>query len=478
MKKSYAFILFFIITSIAKAQIIQITNNPGSSGSIVVGQSNYHVSESIYLDSEIGSTNFLTSGTSITRLAFSLNANTSVSLPATVNNFKISMKNTTATTLVGGTNNTTGYTVVYSGPITFSSIGWKVINLSTPFIRTAAQNLQLKIERLDNIANSGLVFDAAMGNNTSATAISSRRYNGTATVTTTTSLTATFFRPAIQLIRPFPVDAQPVSIVNPINSCFSTAQTIKVAVKNNGTTSIAAGAASVNLSITGPNTSITTSSNVSTIPVDSTAYVIFNGINLSNAGANNETAIVTIASDGFHGNDTAVSSVTTATVLSALPQFEDAEGQFNVFAYLKSVIGANAWTVLSFVSNTGAFNNGWNLDSLTTRPNGTGSDFFLFDSYDAAPGTVSRLYSNCVSLPVTGASRVSFWMSHDSAFATNLDSLYLSVSNNKGLSWTRIKGFSRPDASLIEYTWIQDSVDISVYNGQTIQLGFEGAPRK
>lgn len=474
MKKLYSFILLSIISFSSIAQIVEITANPGSSGNIVIGQSNYHISESIYLDSEIGASNFLTSGTSITKIAFSVNANTSVVFPVTINNVKISLKNTTATTLTTGTNNTSGYTIVFSGAITFSGLGWKTIPLSTSFVRTPGQNLQLKIERSDNLSNSGILFDAAMGNNTSPTAISSRRYNGTASITTTTALTPTFFRPAIQFIRPFPIDAQAIGIINPVNSCFSSNQTIKVAVKNNGTTVIAAGAASVNLSITGANTSITTSSNISIIPVDSTALVIFNGINLNTAGSNQETAIVNIASDGYRSNDTATSNVTTATILSTLPQTEDVEGQFNVFAYLKAVIGTNAWTVLSLISNTGAFNNGWNLDSLTTRPNGTGADFFLFDSYDAAPGTVSRLFSNCIALPSTGASRVSFWMSHDSAFATNLDSLYLSVSNNKGVSWTRIKGFRRPDASLIEYAWIQDSVDISAYNGQTVQLAFEG----
>ena len=474
MKKIYYFILLIFISFSSNAQIVEITANPGSSGNIVIGQSNYHVSESLYLDSEIGATNFITAGSSITKIAFSLNSNTSVVFPVTINNVKISIKNTTATTLTTGTNNTAGYTVVFSGAITFSGLGWKTIPLSTSFVRTVGQNLQLKIERSDNLSNSGLLFDAAMGNITLPTATSSRRYNGTASITTSTALTPTFFRPAIQFIRPFPTDAQATGIINPVNSCFNTNQTIKVAVKNNGTTPIVAGAASVNLSITGANTRITTSTNTSIIPVDSTALVVFNGINLNTTGLNQETAIVNIASDGYRANDTATSNVTTATVLSSLPQTEDVEGQFNVFAYLKAVIGTNAWSVLSFISNTGAFNNGWNLDSLTTRPNGTGADFFIFDSYDAAPGTVSRLFSNCISLPSTGASRVSFWMSHDSAFATNLDSLYVAVSNNKGVSWTRIKGFRRSDASLIEYAWIQDSVDISAYNGQTIQLAFEG----
>ena len=176
----------------------------------------------------------------------------------------------------------------------------------------------------------------------------------------------------------------------------------------------------------------------------------------------------------FRSNDSGFSSVTTIPVLSPLPQVEDVEGSFNVFAYLKSVAGRNAWSVLSFISSTGAFNNGWSADSLMPRPNGGGADFFIFDSWDQPKGTISRLYSNCVSMPSSGISRVSFWMSHDSAYATNLDSLYLIVSADKGATWTRVGGFQRSNDALLKYRWSQDSVDISAYNGQTIQIGFEG----
>ena len=93
---------------------------------------------------------------------------------------------------------------------------------------------------------------------------------------------------------------------------------------------------------------------------------------MPNVGTNDETAIVTVAGDGYHANDSGFSAVTTTPVLSPLPQFEDAEGAFNVFAYLKSVAGSNAWTVLSFISTTGAIN--YFIKTLA-------SHIFIFDYY-------------------------------------------------------------------------------------------------
>ncbi|HRF27960.1 MAG TPA: hypothetical protein PKW54_11490, partial [Ferruginibacter sp.] len=65
MKKIYLLILSACLSFSLYAQTVSIVANPGTSGNIVVGQNNYHVSESIYLDAEIGSGNFITAGSSI-----------------------------------------------------------------------------------------------------------------------------------------------------------------------------------------------------------------------------------------------------------------------------------------------------------------------------------------------------------------------------------------------------------------------------
>jgi len=90
------------------------------------------------------------------------------------------------------------------------------------------------------------------------------------------------------------------------------------------------------------------------------------------------------------------------------------------------------------------------------------------------------LFSNCIALPTPLApnpapvTTVDFWMSRDAIFATSLDSLFLSISTDKGATWTRLAGFQRADATAAVPYWKNEIVDISAYNGQTVQLAFEG----
>ena len=65
-------------------------------------------------------------------------------------------------------------------------------------------------------------------------------------------------------------------------------------------------------------------------------------------------------------------------------------------------------------------------------------------------------------------------MSHDNLFDTQLDSMYVSVSADKGVTWTRLKGFQRYDPAFTTPEWKMESIDLSAYAGQTIQIGFEG----
>jgi hypothetical protein len=91
------------------------------------------------------------------------------------------------------------------------------------------------------------------------------------------------------------------------------------------------------------------------------------------------------------------------------------------------------------------------------------------------------LFSNCITMPSPTPSNpspittISFWMSHDSLFSTSFDSLFLTVSNDKGLTWTRIlPGFRGTDISAASPYWKEEVVNLSAYNGQTIQIGFDG----
>ena len=486
MKRVSLFFLSFLIFLFAQSQSIQIlTGGAGGSGTsqnVVVGPNEYHVSESIYTTSEIGAGNFESAATAINKIGYNVGL---VGSPSQVNNFKVYMKNvpSSTTTFTAGTYSTTGYTLVYNGSVNFSNTGFVDITLSTPFVRTAGRNLQILIERLENVAHtSPFTFYTANGNQTSTTANSSRRYNGaTAPVINSTSLSVTSFRPAIELIHTLQKDAKVTDIIHPSVSCFTSPQTIGVEIKNNGLTDIGVGSASVNYKITGPNSFNQTASNTSTIPAGGSVIVNFSGINLNNSGVNNELAKVTMTGDEDVSNDTLLSTFNTATVLN-LPLVEDAETTLPVFGNVDVVSGdRQLWSI-----HTNGYGNP-DMYGDSIYPISLGSNFYLFDSYSGSNSTgfSSRLYSNCIQMPSSSATaaQLKFWMTHDTVFTTGLyaaspilDSMYVSVSTDKGVTWTRLAGFARVDPSLSVNTWQQHTVDLSAFSsGQTIQIGFEGA---
>lgn len=491
MKKIYL-LFFLVIAGIGlRAQTISVVANPGTSGNIVLGGSNYHASESIYTNTELGA-NFLTPATSIQRVNFFLNIE---GVPTTVPNFRIYMRNVPAatTTFTSGIYTTVGYTLVYDGVFNavIGTTGIAGVTLTTPFARTAGTNLQVLIERLDNVVHAGNSFFAAVGNSGDVAATSSRRYNGVAApVSGTTSLTATAFRPAIQFVRTLPIDASLTDLIDPNISCFNTPQTIQVEITNAGTNNIAVGAAAVTLKVRGPNTYTGTRNNTSVILPGASQLVSFSGINLNNGGSSIDTAIVVLAGDGSASNDSIITTTLTASTLGAVistyPLLEDAETTFPVFGYIQLVAGANQLWALQ----TGNYTNADQTVPLVPRAPGT--RFYLFDSYSGAgsSGFISRLFSNCIKMPSTlggnppPVTTMSFWMSQDSLFSNILspnyspDSLYVTVSTDKGLTWTRLlPGFGRIDPTLLVPTWRQRVVNLSAFNGQTIQIGFEGVSK-
>ena len=149
MKITFTILLSFFLQC-SFSQLVSITNNANTSTSSLIGQNYYHVSESIYLNTEIGNANFTSSSNAINVVSFNFSQ---IGNPSTINNFKIWMKNisSTVSTFSNGTYSTTGYTLVFNGSVNGNIVGWNDVKLSTPFIRTAGSNLQLLIEKLDGV---------------------------------------------------------------------------------------------------------------------------------------------------------------------------------------------------------------------------------------------------------------------------------------------------------------------------------------
>ncbi len=263
----------------------------------------------------------------------------------------------------------------------------------------------------------------------------------------------------------------------PPTSCHTTPQTITVRLQNVGSAAINANAVSLNLTSTGANTGINLSNtNSASIAAGATQDVVFTGLNLNAVGATTLRVIATLTGDASPANDTGRITLNTALTTSTFPVAEGAENATFNFGWLRALAGTNAWGL-----RTGGYRNP-NLTSNTADslyPQ-SGNRYFLFDSYNAPAGTRSVLHSDCFSMPALNAGRehdVDFWMSHDSSFATFADSLYLIVTTDKGLNWTRLQGFRRYDPTFTVPGWKKESVKLSAYAGQTIMLGFEGVSK-
>jgi hypothetical protein len=459
------------------AQTIDITTNPGTSGNVIIGGNVYHASECIFQGSEIGAGNFETFGTAINRVAFSLNAGSTGSVPQAVSNFQIFMKNVPDSVLATGSYTLIGYTQVFNGTFNLTTKGaWNSIDLTTPFVRTAGSNLQILIIRGNGVTLPGYTFDCSIGTPSNSALLTTRRYNGATTPTTTSSLVGSAFRYMIELVHTVPTDVKPTIIALPSSSCYSSNQTVSVTIANSGSTNaISAGAVSVKLNITGPNaTSLTQNSGVA-IPLGGTQVLTFSNINLSSVGTNVFEVITNLTGDGDNTNDTLFNANATYKTVTSFPATESAESNpLYLFSHVKTLAGASLWTLAP------GFNNPNLSDSI---PPIDGNTIYVFDNYSSASsssGYTARLFSDCISLPSgmpASNYQLSYWLTHDTSYSTFKDSIYVSVSTDKGATWTRLAGYSRYDAAFTTADWKKDSISLSAYAGQTIMIGFEGVSK-
>jgi hypothetical protein len=221
-----------------QSQIVTITANPGTSNASGMGINNYHVSESIYTQPEIN-TAFTINNIKYSCAALSTGSNTY--------GIEIYMKLVTATNFgtippaVASSYSLTGYTLVYSGPLTWNATGFAGVFLTTPFFypNTPGSHLSVLLVRTDNVLHTGATFNTANGNSTSSTAPTIRRYNSTvAPVAGTTVLNQhSAFRPAIEIGN---VVTEDITVTNvytlgklPIQ--YGAPTTIRANIKNIGT---------------------------------------------------------------------------------------------------------------------------------------------------------------------------------------------------------------------------------------------------
>lgn len=481
MKRLLFPIIFLLACVSTIAQTIKIDSTLNSPNYIVGSQgtapntTKFHVSEAIYTNSEIGTNNFTSAGSAIQEVSFFV---FTVGSPTNISNFKLYMKNVPSATQAFSSGaylaSRPTYTLVYDGALNANPVNGMIsVTLQTPFVRNAGDNLQILVERTDGISYPGFAFYCTQGNRSNTALLTARRYNSSTTLNSNPTLTASGFRPSIQFKHTYDLDAGISFIVNPTVSCFNSNQTIKVALSNQGLNTLPAGAVTVNLKVAGSNSYVGNVSNSSPILPGENELINFTGVNLNNPGQNFDTALVVYSSDQNTLNDVAFSTISTSSVLTSFPISEDFESTIPTsFPNTEIVAGnLNLWSV-----QTGDY-----TSYGTLSPRSTGNSYYVFDCYSgtASNGFTSRLFSKCITLPTPASlnsvvSTLSFYMSHDNEAEANTDSLFVCVSTDRGATWTRIAGYQRFDATFATPDWTNELVDISAYNGQTIQIGFEG----
>ncbi len=481
MKKILFLLSVVLFCNLSYSQFVTITTNLQGSNLGRVNTDKYFSTQGIYTKTEIGDANFTTQELAINKVSIRVKD----AFTATINDsFKIWMRDigsdTTKFTRAGGVQykySSAGFTLVYKGSISLADTGWKEILLQTPFKRTAGKNLLVMVERLDGLTVSQGQLWSSTGSGSNLADSSCRRYQGTtAPVVNTNLLSPTVYRLAMQFIHQLPTDAGVIGIANPVVSCYGSNQTVKVKVKNYGLNNIASGAASVTLKVRGANSYVGTLTNNAAIASGDTAILNFSDLNLNNEGLNYDTAIVSLANDGSSDNDKFTSTISTAGTIYNLPAIEDFDLTTSLFSFKAIEKGRNQlWS-----SQNGTYTN---PGPQSISPRDTGVNYYLMEGYNqpnGSSGWISRLYSNCIVLPGTSLSvptrsaKVSFWMSHDNFTSAGADSMYVTVSTDKGATWTRVQGFARYSSTAgSTASWKKDSVDISQYVGQTVQIGFD-----
>lgn len=302
-KLLYLFIAFLGFTNlVSNAQIITFTST-GTSGNVLVGGLANHVSEHIYLASEIGAGNFESAATAINAISVGVATNSTATFPVSITNYKIYMQNVpaTTTTLATGTYSLAGYTQVFNGTLTLTGFGWNNVTLTTPFERTPGSNLQVLFIKDNNTTSAGIVSECATGNAVAGSnAITSRRYNGAAVpAENSTTLTQSNFRAAIQLKKTYPNDVA-INNVYPLGvNGRGLPNVVRAHIANVGTN--ARTNVQVTLNVTGANT-FTSTLTIPTLNAGQGGFLTFPAYTSSNLGSNTVTVSVA-AGDDFAGND-------------------------------------------------------------------------------------------------------------------------------------------------------------------------------
>ena len=159
-----------------------------------------------------------------------------------------------------------------------------------------------------------------------------------------------------------------------------------------------------------------------------------------------------------------VTKTTTTRLVASFPTpFESFDGTtFPPTGWVQTpLVGTSSWDRVTSGTNP------------TLAPH-SGAAMARWNAYNIASGNATRLATPTLTLPVDAPLKLSFFMSHDAAYASNADRIEMQISTDDGATWTDLGiVFNRYDASYTTAGWGLHSIDLSAYAGQTqVQVGF------
>ncbi|MCF8296113.1 MAG: T9SS type A sorting domain-containing protein, partial [Saprospiraceae bacterium] len=261
-----------------------------------------------------------------------------------------------------------------------------------------------------------------------------------------------------------PVDLSPTKFIhNLIGECYTNSETLKVRVKNYGTTTINFNqdTATITMSIGGViSTTITKQITTGYLQVGSTLDVIMtNTFNMLNPGTYIFNVSTSIPSDGNSGNDNLNTVSITNAQTSNFPFFTDFQlgNQYDFSnGWLQDSLSLYQWEINS--GPTPSFNTGPSADHTTQTITGN----YIFangNSYDTN-GT-AQLVSPCIDISGLIQPKLKFWYH---MYGYNIGSLNVDIYN--GSSWINnaytVTGQQQTSSAT---SWQQGIINLNNYSG-------------
>ncbi len=240
-----------------------------------------------------------------------------------------------------------------------------------------------------------------------------------------------------------PVDLEMAAITAPIvQGCgFSAAETISIAIKNNG--NIPTSSFQVSYQI-GSNTPVQETANLVITPGATATYSFSTKANLSIPGTYPITVSAIIPADADAGNNTTTKSIQVLNAVPAFPYFENFEA------------GNGGWT-------SGGRNSSWALGKpvknvMTSAASGTNCWVTNLTNSQFSINEMSYVLGPCFNFSALSVPVISMkiWWNAE----THNDGAVLQSSIDGGVTWQRVGNFGDP------YNWYNDSAIVALPGGQ------------